>query len=150
MECCSNCCKAISAEVVNNWLTNGTGIDGKKLVLVDIRTNVAYQKSYIKSAVNLRFSALILRRIFRGTAEVDNVCPSSIKKDVEQRKSSDVLIVLYDQSSSAHNVHKDIQLYTDMLQSSTTNQIYYIDGEFVILNTCGMNSGTWGVLQCLS
>ena len=85
MEFCSNCCKAISVEVVNNWLTNGTRIDGKKLLLVDIRGHITYQKSCIKSAVNLRFSGLILRRIFRGTAEVDNVCPGNIKKDIEQR-----------------------------------------------------------------
>ena len=132
MECCSNCCKAISLEAVSNWLTNGTRFDGKKLILVDIRGHITYQKSCIRSAVNLRFSALILRRIVRGTAVVDNVCPGNIKKDIEQRKSIDTSVVLYDNSSSAQNILKDILVYAEMLQSSAANQIYYIDGEFII------------------
>ena len=117
---------------VSNWLTSGTRIDGNKLILVDIRGHITYQKSCVKSAVNLRFSALILRRIFRGTAEVGNVCPSNIKKDIEQRKCADVCLVLYDDASTAQNINKDIQLYAEMLQSSSANEIYYIDGEFVI------------------
>ena len=107
-------------------------MDGNKLILVDIRGHITYQKSCIKSAVNLRFSTLILRRIFRGTAEVGNVCPSNIRKDIEQRKSADVCLVLYDDGSTAQNINKDIQVYAEMLQSSSANEIYYIDGEFVI------------------
>ena len=123
----------MSVEVVNNWLTNGTRIDGKKLLLVDIRGHITYQKSCIKSAVNLRFSGLILRRIFRGTAEVDNVCPGNIKKDIEQRKHSEVCVVLYDDSSSPEDIHKDVHVYGEMLQSSSANQIYYIDGKLFII-----------------
>lgn len=119
-------------EVVSTWLTNGTRIDGKKLLLVDIRGHITYQKSCIKSAINLRFSGLILKRIFRGTAEVDNVCPGNIKKDIEQRKCSDVCVVLYDDLSSAENIHKDVHVYAEMLHTSSANQIYYMDGEFVI------------------
>jgi len=48
-------------------------MDGKWIVLVDIRGNTAFQKSHIKFAVNLRLSMLFLRRIFRGTAVVENV-----------------------------------------------------------------------------
>ena len=132
MECCSNCCKPTSVADVSNWLISGTRIDGNKLILVDIRGHITYQKSSIKSAVNLRFSTLILRRIFRGTAEVGNVCPSNIRKDIEQRKSTDVCLVLYDDGSTAQNINKDIQVYAEMLQSSSANEIYYIDGEFVI------------------
>lgn len=135
MECCTNCCKAASVEAVNDWLTKGTRIGGNKLILVDIRGHITYQKSWIKSAVNLRFSALILRRIFRGTAVVENVCPSIIKKDIEQRKCADVILVLYDDSSSAQNIHKDIHVYAEMLQSNAVNQIYYIDGGFEKFST---------------
>ena len=132
MECCSNCCKAISVEAVGNWVTNGTRIDGKKLILVDIRGHITYQKSCIRTAVNLRFSTLILRRIVRGTAVVDNVCPGNIKKDIEQRKSMETSVVLYDDSSSAQNMLKDVHVYAEMLYSSAANQIYYIDGKFII------------------
>lgn len=137
MECCSSCCKATSVEAVNNWLVNGTRIDGKKLILVDIRGHITYQKSCIKSAINLRFSTLILRRIFRGTTEVDNVCPGSVKKEIGERKCSDVHVVLYDEMSSTENVCKDIHLYAEMLQSSSANQIHYIDGEFIITMSGG-------------
>jgi len=132
MDCCSSCCIATSVEAVSNWLTNGTRIDGNKLVIMDIRGHITYQKACIKSSVNLRFSGLILKRLFRGTTQVENVCPSNIKKHIEQRKCSDVSVVLYDDSSSAQNIHNDVHLYAKILQSSSANQIYYIDGEFII------------------
>ena len=122
-------CEATSVDVVHNWLTQEARIDGKWILLVDIRGNVAFQKSHVKFAVNLRLSTLLLRRILRGTAAVENFCPDTIKYVVEYRKQLDCCVVLYDESSTRQHPHKDVLLYAEMLQPSTANKILYIDGE---------------------
>jgi len=129
--------EATSVDAVHAWLAEGTGIRGKQVMLVDIRGHVTYQKSHIKSSLNLRLSTLLMRRIFRGTAAVENVCPGTIRMDIERRKQYDVCVVLYDESSTKQNIHKDVHLYAEMLQPSTANPILYIDGKEVIL-MCGM------------
>jgi len=79
MESCSDYSfEAISVDAVYNWLNQGARIDGKWILLVDIRGNMSFQKSHIKFAVNLHLSSLLLRRILRGTAAVENVCPDTI------------------------------------------------------------------------
>ena len=127
-------CEATSVDAVHNWLTQGTRMDGKWILLVDIRGNTAFQKSHIKFAVNLRLSTLLLRRIFRGTAAVENVCPDAVKHVIEYRKQLDCCVVLYDESSTCQHTHKDIMLYADMLQPSTANRILYIDGKCMYLS----------------
>jgi len=120
---------ATSVDAVYHWLTQGTRMGSKWILLVDIRGNTAFQKSHIRFAVNLHLSKLLLRRIFRGTAAVENVCPDTVKHVIEYRKLLDCCIVLYDESSTCQHTHKDIMLYADMLQPSTANRILYIDGK---------------------
>lgn len=136
MENCSSYCETISVDTVHAWLAEGARIHGKQLMLVDIRGPVTYQKLHIKSSFNLRLSILLMRRIFRGTAAVENVCSSSIKVDIERRKQCDVFVVLYDGSSTKQNMHKDVHLYAEMLQPSTANTILYIDGKEIAYVVC--------------
>ena len=118
-------CEAISVDGVHNWLTQGTRIDGKWILLLDIRGSMAFQKSHIKFAVNLRLSTLLLRRIFRGTAAVENVCPDAVRHVLEYRKQLDCCVVLYGDCE-----HKDVAMYAKMLQPSTANKIHCIDGKY--------------------
>ena len=133
MESCSDYSfEAISVDAVYNWLNQGARIDGKWILLVDIRSNMSFQKSHIKFAANLHLSSLLLRRISRGTAAVENVCPDTVKHIIEYRKQIDCCTVLYDQSSTCQNPHKDILLYAEILQPSTANKMFYIDGEYLL------------------
>jgi len=124
-------CEATSVDAVHAWLIDGVGVHGKQVLLVDVRSSGTYQKSHIKSSLNLRLSTLLMRRIFRGTAAVENVCPSTIRMEIERRKQCDVCVVLYDESSTKQNIHKDVHLYAEMLRPSTANPILFIDGKLV-------------------
>ena len=117
-----------ASQLANDLRSSGTG--SPSCILLDIRPNGQFCAGHIKSAENVNFSSIILRRLLKRVVKVESMITSPELSERVCGRSSDTRLVLYDGSSSVELRKAELVRHAAALCRSSGDTVYFLDGEF--------------------
>ena len=103
------------------------------VLLVDVRPNAQFCSGHIKSAENVNFSNILLRRLLKGVVSLESMLSSSEQAQRIAHRREDCKMVVYDWCSNEDGVKVELAKHAEVLtKASNSGLVYFLKGKTAI------------------
>ena len=103
------------------------------VLLVDVRPNAQFCSGHIKSAENVNFSNILLRRLLKGVVSLESMLSSSDQAQKITDRREDCKMIVYDWCSNEDGVKVELAKHAEVLaKASNTGLVYFLKGKTAV------------------